>query len=206
MSRAFLYHRTIIGYHGCDVSVLENVLLKDAPMRGSDNAYDWLGKGIYFWENGPERALEFVQAKKKREGSKSSIKTPAVLGAYIHLGRCLDLTDRWAIQLISEQYKLTRNHFNKAKLPFPENKKGYSGDHDLVLRYRDRLVIEETITNYEANSSEGKIQTVRGVFIEGDRAYPGAGFHQKTHVQIAVRDRSCILGFFKPRVDTGITV
>ena len=43
-------------------------------------------------------------------------------------------------------------------------------------------------------------QTVRGVFVEGDPAYAGAGMRTKTHIQIAVRDPACILGYFKPRV------
>ncbi len=41
-------------------------------------------------------------------------------------------------------------------------------------------------------------QTVRGAFVEGDPVYEGARIHAKTHVQIAVRDPSCILGYFRP--------
>ena len=41
-------------------------------------------------------------------------------------------------------------------------------------------------------------QTVRGVFVEGEPAYDGAGIYTRTHVQIAVRDRACILGYFLP--------
>jgi hypothetical protein len=42
--------------------------------------------------------------------------------------------------------------------------------------------------------------TVRGMFREGGEVYPGAGFHEKTHVQIAVRDQRCIIGYFRPRI------
>jgi len=41
-------------------------------------------------------------------------------------------------------------------------------------------------------------QSVRGVFEEGKPAFPGACIRAKTHVQIAVRDPKCILGFFVP--------
>ena len=41
-------------------------------------------------------------------------------------------------------------------------------------------------------------QTVRGVFVEGEPAYEGAGIYTKTHIQIAVGDSSCILGYFLP--------
>lgn len=29
-------------------------------MRSSDNDYDWLGPGIYFWENNPKRAIDYA--------------------------------------------------------------------------------------------------------------------------------------------------
>ena len=42
----------VIGFHGCDRSVVENVI--------STNDYDWLGSGIYFWENNEERAWQWA--------------------------------------------------------------------------------------------------------------------------------------------------
>lgn len=42
--------------------------------------------------------------------------------------------------------------------------------------------------------------TVFGVFDEGDAAYPGAGFKDKTHIQLAVRNLDVIVGYF--RIDT----
>ncbi len=71
------YQRMIIGYHGCDKSVTDGVLLKGAKLRKSENDYDWLGKGTYFWEHGPERALEWAQASAR-------INDQSVLGAVIH--------------------------------------------------------------------------------------------------------------------------
>ncbi len=37
----------ILGYHGCRKSVGEK-LLAGADFEPSDNAYDWLGPGVYF--------------------------------------------------------------------------------------------------------------------------------------------------------------
>ena len=39
---------------------------------------------------------------------------------------------------------------------------------------------------------------MRGVFVEGEPAYPGARIHSRSHIQIAVRDPACILGYFLP--------
>jgi hypothetical protein len=40
------YQRSVIGYHGCDESVMKNVLLRGKNLRPSENDYDWLGGGI----------------------------------------------------------------------------------------------------------------------------------------------------------------
>ena len=45
----------VLGFHGCDRSVGENVLSGKTRLRKSSNDYDWLGNGIYFWENNPQR-------------------------------------------------------------------------------------------------------------------------------------------------------
>lgn len=83
------YQRFVFGYHGCDATVADQAILTGKQLSPSENDYDWLGKGIYFWEHGPERALEWAH-EKKRQGE---IKKPAVVGALIHLGNCFDLLD-----------------------------------------------------------------------------------------------------------------
>ena len=55
----------VLGFHGYDKTVTEKVFSGEAELKSSDNDYDWLGHGIYFWENNPERALEFAQLIKK---------------------------------------------------------------------------------------------------------------------------------------------
>jgi hypothetical protein len=55
------YQRTVIAYHGCDESVVTGVLLHGQRVTASANDYDWLGRGVYFWEHGPRRALEWAQ-------------------------------------------------------------------------------------------------------------------------------------------------
>jgi hypothetical protein len=39
----------VLAYHGCDASTASQVL-NGKPFRKSQNVYDWLGEGIYFWE------------------------------------------------------------------------------------------------------------------------------------------------------------
>ena len=40
---------------------------------------------------------------------------------------------------------------------------------------------------------------VRGVFFEGKDLYENAGFKEKNHIQIAIRNQDFIKGFFIPR-------
>ena len=41
------------------------------------------------------------------------------------------------------------------------------------------------------------VDTLKGVFTEGPPAYPGGGFAEKTHIQVAVRNFRCIKGVFR---------
>jgi hypothetical protein len=36
------------------------------PFRKSRNDFDWLGEGVYFWEYGHDRALQFADEQRKR--------------------------------------------------------------------------------------------------------------------------------------------
>jgi hypothetical protein len=82
----------------------------------------------------------------------------------------------------------------------PVNRKAGPNDFDLVLRYLDCAVINYALASMDRRSLGGGpfFQTVRGVFVEGPPAFPGAGIHIKSHVQVAVRDPACILGYFLP--------
>ena len=41
----------VIGFHGCDLSRRESLLNNSGPIEKSEKPYDWLGHGVYFWEN-----------------------------------------------------------------------------------------------------------------------------------------------------------
>ena len=92
-------HRSqlVLGFHGCDAALAEQVVLGKTMLKESDHDYDWLGHGIYFWENNVDRAEQWAKENSKLKNS--SIKTPGVLGAYLDLGNCLDLTDSASLQL-----------------------------------------------------------------------------------------------------------
>jgi hypothetical protein len=165
----------ILGYHGCDRRVGEQ-LLRGAQFKLSDNDYDWLGPGIYFWEANPQRGLEFALEASGRSGSQ--IKDPFAIGAVIELGLCLDLTTSAGLAWVRLAHKILLEVTQTAGLPLPSN----SGDqlHTIL-----------------AAQSQPAIDTVKGAFTEGAPLYPGSGFREKTHIQIAVRNPDCIKGVFR---------
>lgn len=106
----------ILGFHGCEKSEQQKLISDSSYVRISDESFDWLGHGMYFWENNPERAMLWAKQKKKA----GTLKEPS-------------------------------------------------------------------------------FDSVRAAFIEGDTIYPGAGFNEKTHIQICIINPDCIKGFFLPR-------
>ena len=188
----------VLGFHGCDESIINDILLGNKELKQSDNTYDWLGHGIYFWENSPSRAVEFAEfLKDNPQRARTPIKSPSVIGAVIDLGYCLDFTDYSYLQLLKGGYELLKTAIDTigVKLtnkPIGENK-------DLLFRELDCAVIE-TLHSLRSPASDLKpFDSVRGVFWEGKEIYPNAGFKEKNHIQICVRNRNCIKGYFLPR-------
>ena len=122
----------ILGFHGCEKSEQEKLLSDSSYIRASNESFDWLGHGMYFWENNPRRGLLWAEQKM----NVGTLKKPAVI-EYTH------------------SFLKTRN-----EIPF---------------------------------------DSVRAAFIEGDPIYPGAGFNDKTHIQLCIINPNCIKGFFLPR-------
>lgn len=183
----------VLGFHGCDRETAENVLSHSTPhLKRSDNRYDWLGKGIYFWEDDPWRALDWAMETRKRpKQSKGKIKDPYVIGAVIELGRCFNLLETDARKELQEAFLAAEQALAVLGKEPPRN----SGPSQM-LRERDKYAIDVL---HASRDEQGlpPYQTVRAAFIEGGPIYEGAGFHEKSHVQIAVLDESCIKGYFR---------
>lgn len=180
----------VIGFHGCDQTVFDRVIKEGEPLKQSQNEYDWLGHGIYFWEQNYQRALEWAQKSPK-------IKTPAVIGAVIDLGYCLNLTDSASADILRIGYQLLKERCDLAHVELPQNVPSKKVS-DILLRNLDCAVIQQ-IHDYKIHVDDSlPFDSVRGIFIEGDPVYPGACFMEKTHVQICIVNPNCIKGYFNP--------
>jgi hypothetical protein len=180
----------VLAYHGCDRTIAEK-LIAGARFVMSENDYDWLGAGIYFWEANPRRGLEFAH-ELQRWRKTNAIKEPYVVGAAIDLGFCLDLMSSNGIQAVASMHKDFLQYCARAGAEVPSN----SGSPDLRFRKLDCAVINH-LHQVRATANLQPFDTVRGVFIEGNRIYRDSGFFEKTHVQICVRNLACIKGVFR---------
>jgi len=186
------YDRTVIAYHGCSQETADR-LLAGEPFTISENDYDWLGRGIYFWEFGPDRARRWAEARATRKGD-----TAAVVGAVVQLGNCFDLLDtRYATDL-GAAYSVWTKALDEAGAAHPTNE---GGDPDRRLRRRDCALVNWYMDRLEKVGGV-RYDTVRSVFVEGPPLYEGAGFHQESHIQIAVRSPACVVGVFRPILST----
>ena len=192
----------ILGFHGCDKSVRDKILNnRENNLKKSTNEYDWLGTGIYFWENDPKRAMQFAKETSKRNGS--AIKESAVLGAVLDLGYCLDLMNTANISLLKEAHTTLIQVYENSNIDIPQNynPKGHNSPFYL-LRNLDCAVIE-TLHEVRKENNMSEFDSVRALFPEGEELYTNAGFRTKNHIQICVRNPNCIKGFFLPReIDT----
>ena len=121
------YDRVVLAYHGCDAAVAER-LLAGEPFQNSENDYDWLGAGVYFWEYGADRALRFARDQQRR----GKVSEPAVVGALVQLGHCFDLMDTVCTEDLASAFRKYRSFAAQAGwmlpgMPDPPQTRSYGG-------------------------------------------------------------------------------
>lgn len=191
----------ILGFHGCDEAIGEDLLSGKKDFVRSMNEYDWLGNGIYFWENNPDRAISW--AKEQAERHKKNMKIPIekritkpfAVGAVIDLGRCLNLFDQKALEEVKVAHAVLTLASMYAHAPMPTNH-SLSQAGDLLLRNLDKAVMD-TLMSQRTLEGKPAYDSVRAMFQEGESLYENAGFKAQNHIQIAVRNPNCIKGVFR---------
>jgi hypothetical protein len=171
------------------------VLLGKTDLNISENTFDWLGHGIYFWEYSASRAYDYAVESSLRENGR--ITSPAILGAVIDLGYCFDLIEFDNLLMLRDHFDSFFETCQSSGIKLPANRGGGSVT-DLLLRDLDCATIE-FLHQSRVKLGLRPFDSVKGVFQEGKELYPNAGFKEKNHVQICIRNPNCIKGFFLPR-------
>ena len=166
----------VYGYHG--TSMTSAIEIIESGFKPSNNDYDWLGEGVYFWQDAPIRAKQWAQSVYPQQ--------PAVIKSLIRLDNCIDLLDVGWFPSIRALYNRFVDNYLSENLPLPTQNPGRSKAHRLDRTFFDYAV--ETINL----SSSHKVETIRSVFVEGENIYPSSAIYDLAHVQIAVRNTASI--------------
>ncbi|MDR3693022.1 hypothetical protein [Mucilaginibacter sp.] len=181
----------VIGFHSCDIQVGLKFLNGETDLIPSQNDWDWLGPGSYFWEQDPSRALQYATENSQgKQKNKKAAKIPFVIGSIIELGNCLNLVESTSLNILTESYNNLKNTMDKSGLPMPMNKGNNRSLDCAVIKYI-----------HQANKDAGKpaYDTIRCAFPEGEEAFPGSMITSRLHIQLCVCNPACIKKYFLPR-------
>jgi hypothetical protein len=171
------------------------ILTHEEEFKHSTNMYDWLGSGVYFWENNLERARQFAEENSKRDPRK--IKSPYAIGAILDLKNCLDLLDQKCLDFLKASFEHMQTSLVAEGKDMPRNSSFGSKDFDFKNRELDCATIRYAIQL--AIDADQPFDSVRAAFHEGGALYETSGFSIKSHIQIAIINPDCIKGIFIPR-------
>jgi hypothetical protein len=192
------YHRTVVGYHGTTLSVALRLVTRVSRFVLSERDFDWLGRGVYFWEYSPKQALNFARIRqgqlRKRKNksvteSRRADEPLAVVACTIRLGICLDLTEPENVEYLGEVFESYRSVKALAGTELPKNTRKY--------RKLDRDVFEYAYKQIEDTEPNQKVDTARGIYVPtgGDkRVWEGSWISRDTHIQLCVRNPANLLG------------
>jgi len=187
------YHQPfeVTAFHSCDKELAMRLLNGSDELRPSNNHWDWLGPGIYFWEQNPHRALTYAEeAAKRHQKFNGKITTPFIIGAMVELGNCLNLIESNSINIVNEAYVDLLSIISDNGETMPVNKGANRQLDCAVIRYIHEINRRVGLPGYDS---------VRSSFLEGDPIYAGANFTDRLHIEICVRDSAMIKGYFLPR-------
>jgi hypothetical protein len=194
------YHRTVVGFHGTKRSTALEIVQGNREFEPSTNDDDWLGNGIYFWEYAPQQAFSWAATRK---AGKKWTEDIAVLGSMIRLGNCFDLLDPGNAEDLSTFYKAYRQTLADSRAAMPPN---------VRQKRLNCSVFEFAFTSLEKSLGQ-PVDTCRAVFLPAKASksrakndtilWKACGINPLAHVQICVRNTSCILGTWLVKPDGG---
>jgi hypothetical protein len=191
-----------LAYHGCDITVRDR-LVKGAlaHLTPSANRYDWLGDGVYFFEGDAERALNFAQASQRQASklySARPIVSPAVVGAVLCTSRCWDMTTMTGRREYQVAFEELRQSQELNGRPMPINRPADGEDESILLRGLDCATFN---MGHRIRARDGlpAHQLVRAAFYQGRPVVDSSEFRSGTHLQLALVDPECLIGWFLPR-------
>jgi hypothetical protein len=161
----------VYGYHGTSqtkaASIIKNGFL------ASDNDYDWLGTGIYFFQDAPMRARQWAMEQHPQE--------PALVCAVIQLDNCIDLFDVKWFPILKNIYNLFDEQYRSANRPLPKQNPSRSKSHRLDCAFFN-------FASQLLSDREQTVSGIRAVFVEGESLFPNSAIFDLAHAQIVIKN------------------
>ena len=161
--------RIVTGYHATTVAGAQSIIESETFVRKAAD-YHWLGQGVYFWDS-MYRAWQWVDQKFKSLGA--IIEVDIVLG--FHLDCNLTEHQRYA----QDARILVEKEFAQKSVPTPVN-----------TNKAKRLNC--AVFDYIGCHADPRLDTLTGIFQDGEEMIPGSWIHTGSHVQFCVRDTRVI--------------
>jgi hypothetical protein len=169
----------IYGYHGTSQTKAKSILANG--FRMSDNNYDWLGTGIYFFQDAPLRANQWAIQQHPTE--------PAVICARLRLENCIDLFDVGWQPILKAVYNDFVGEYQSDGQPLPAQNPENSKAHRLDCAFLNYSV------DFLATLGQ-TVESMRASFVEGDRLFPDSAIFDLAHVQVAIRNPKLIQNLY----------
>jgi hypothetical protein len=165
----------VYGYHGTSRSRAEQIISQG--FQPSTNGYDWLGTGVYFWQDAPNHALHWAR--------KMHPQKPTVIKSRLRLDNtCLDLLDMSDIDdpdFWRDSYNGFTEMCRRTGKTLPIQNPDIPGK-----RYLDCAFFDYIRTAFDRSAKTESIGSIRSAFVEGKRLFPNSAIYDKTHIQISV--------------------
>lgn len=180
----------VLAYHGTTRTAAASIMAGN-PIRQSTNGWDWLGPGIYFWQDAPEMAAAWAQ--KIHSGQEVS-----VLEVEISLDRCFDLLDvkQAALDLLKEAWEDVRRTCESSGTPVPRQvpfevnngrcvrPAGWGNNRADCEMFRSLIAATRFLPS--------PFRSIRSAFLEGEGIHASSFVFDMAHVQLCVLDQSAI--------------
>ena len=160
---------TVVGYHGTSKE-FANKIIADG-FQPSQESWDWLGNGVYFWQDAPLRAYAWAEARYPE---------PCVVATRITLARFVDLLDLAGMQTLKGIAKDYQGQAQASDL------KNYKGANKLDCAVFNLTTSMLSLWNVQ-------VAGYRAACVEGEPLTEGSPIHDKSHVQIVVLNQEAIL-------------
>lgn len=159
-------------YHAGELDEIDTFIKHRSGIRHSSSQGNWLGVGVYFWENDPERAEEWQLRRNKGAILECEIDTRFLLNLLVKSEHTIEFYDR-ARQLAE----------NLAKTPNLRNQRD-AQKFDL-----DHQVFRATQQYFQRDKG---LVGLRRAFFLGESITPHGNLYENQHIQICLWDTSAI--------------